>query len=80
MAVMVENYLDLIPALEQAAADAVWVDYDRVSDVLYVNFRMPAEVDDSDEVEPDVIAHYAAGGELTGYTILNASRQMRKAA
>ncbi len=73
MAVNVDSYLELIPALKQAPENAVWISYDREADVLYVNFQRPAIADGGDEIAEDVIAR-TSGGEIIGYTILNASK------
>lgn len=48
------------------------VTYDPEVDVLRIVFR-EAPVEESDENKPGVILDYAAGGELLGMEILNAS-------
>jgi len=67
-----EEYLRLLPALAEVPGRAIWVSYDEEADVLYVNFRRPAVADGGDEIAEDVIAR-TSGGEIIGYTILNAS-------
>jgi len=64
----------LLSALDNAPDARAWISYDREADVLYINYRMPADAEGGEEVAPDIIAHYGASGELVGYTILNASK------
>jgi uncharacterized protein YuzE len=52
----------------------MWITYDRDADVLYVNFRRPSEATDSEFTDDDVIVRYQ-GDELTGFTVLNASKR-----
>lgn len=40
--------------------------------MLYINFKKPAQADDSELTENDVIFRYQ-GGEVVGLTILHAS-------
>lgn len=50
----------------------LWSSYDAEADVLYINFKKPAQADDSELTENDVIFRYQ-GGEVVGLTILHAS-------
>jgi uncharacterized protein YuzE len=74
MAVSELDIRQLLSALDDAPDARAWISYDREADVLYINYRMPANADGGEEVAPDIIAHYGDSGELVGYTILNASK------
>ena len=72
MAVMVDNYLRLLPDLRDQPAHTAQVRYDEVGDVLYINFEPGVAADESDEIEEDVIGRFKDGRAI-GYTVLNAS-------
>lgn len=49
------------------------VDYDRTTDILTISFS-DAEIKDSDEVRPGVIADFGADGAVVGFEVLGASK------
>ena len=64
----------LLPAVRRAPGQSIWITYDEEADVLYVTFRRPPGVTDSELTDDDVIVRYA-GDEVVGYTILHASKR-----
>lgn len=74
--VAVEEYLKVLPAIQQTPGRAVWLSYDAEADVLYINFRQPSQADDSELTPDDIVIRYA-GDEIIGYTVLHASRRFR---
>lgn len=54
----------------------IWVDYDAEVDCLYLSFRWPPEINDSEDLDNGVIVDYH-DDEVVGFTILNASTQGR---
>jgi uncharacterized protein YuzE len=66
----------LCPIVTQLPVREFYVRYDEGADVLYVQFRQPANIYISD-IRPDgIILEYDRKGELVGVTILNASRRV----
>lgn len=51
--------------------ERIWTSHDKEADVLYINFKKPSHVDDS-ELMDDIIIRYEKG-EIVGITVLNAS-------
>ncbi|MGV8175656.1 MAG: DUF2283 domain-containing protein [Methanothrix sp.] len=70
----VEKIAALVPHLLGIAQKKIWVDYDELADVLYVNFKKPSHADDSDLTDDDIIIRYE-NGEVVGITFLNASKR-----
>jgi len=68
----VEEYLKLIPVIQQSPGQNLWSSYDAEADVLYVNFKKPNHATDSELMDDDVIVRYE-GKEVIGMTILHAS-------
>ena len=52
----------------------VWSTYDEEADVLYINFKKPAEATDSELTDEDIIIRYE-GEEIIGLTLLHASKR-----
>lgn len=73
-AVVVEEYLPLISAVQHSPKRYLWSSYDAEADVLYVNFKKPSHADDSELTDDDVIVRYERG-EVVGLTIMNASKR-----
>jgi uncharacterized protein YuzE len=74
MAVNLQDYLKLVPAVTGSPQGYLWSSYDPEADVLYVNFKKPSHATDSELTDDDVIVRYE-GEEIVGYTILNASKR-----
>lgn len=68
------NYLALIPALRQCPGSSLRSSYDAEGDVLYISFDKPRPATDSKLTDDDTILRYD-GEELTGITILHASKR-----
>jgi uncharacterized protein YuzE len=68
------QYLSLVPAVLHSPHRFLWSSYDADADVLYVNFKKPANATDSELTDEDVIVRYE-GDEVIGYTILHASKR-----
>jgi uncharacterized protein YuzE len=66
------EYLDIVPAVMRSPHRYLWSSYDAEADVLYINFKKPAEATDSELTDDDVIIRYE-GDEIVGLTILHAS-------
>ncbi|MEX2442985.1 MAG: DUF2283 domain-containing protein [Alkalispirochaeta sp.] len=74
----------ILNLFRQNNTEALWMAYDEVADVLYVNFERPAAADHSEmestrlsatqavRQEIDTILRYQ-GDSMIGFTILNAS-------
>lgn len=74
-----QEYLKLIPAVNQAPQHSVWLTYDAGADTLYVNFKKPSYATDSEMTDEDVIIRYE-GGEVIGFTVLHAGKRIKKTA
>jgi uncharacterized protein YuzE len=72
----VEKIAALVPHLLEIPQKKIWVDYDQLADVLYVNFKKPSHADDSDITDDDVIVRYEKG-KIVGMTFLNASKRQK---
>ncbi|MDD1738819.1 MAG: DUF2283 domain-containing protein [Methanothrix sp.] len=72
----VEKIAALVPHLLGIPQKKIWVDYDQLADVLYVNFKKPSHADDSDITDDDVIVRYEKG-KIVGMTFLNASKRQK---
>ena len=75
----IQEYLRLIPAVNKAPQHALWLTYDAEADTLYVNFKKPSVATDSEMTDDDVIIRYE-GEEVIGYTVLHASKRVKKTA
>ncbi len=72
--VEVKKVLDLVPELLEVPYSRIWTSYDKEADVLYINFKKPSHVDDSELTDDDLIIRYEKG-EIVGITVLNASKK-----
>ena len=70
----IEKISALVPHLLSIPQKKIWVDYDEMADVLYVNFKEHSHADDSDLTDDDVIIRYEKG-QVVGMTFLNASKR-----
>lgn len=75
----IQEYLKLIPAVDKAPEHSLWLSYDAEADVLYVNFKKPSIATDSEMTDDDIIIRYE-GDEIIGYTVLHASKRLKKTA
>ncbi len=75
----IQEYLKLIPAVNRSPQHAVWLTYDAEADTLYVNFRKPSYATDSELTDDDVIVRYE-GEAVIGFTVLHASKRIKKTA
>jgi uncharacterized protein YuzE len=75
-AVEVKSVLNLVPELLDVPYSRIWTVYDKEADVLYLNFKKPSHVDDSELTDDDLIIRYEKG-DVVGITVLNASRRGR---
>lgn len=73
------EYLKLIPVVNRTPRHAVWMTYDAEADTLYVNFKKPGYATDSEMTDDDVIVRYE-NNEIIGFTVLHASKRMKKTA
>ena len=51
----------------------IWSNYDSEADVLYIDFKKPAKIDDSELTSDNVVIRYEKD-EVVGITILNAKK------
>lgn len=70
----VQEYLKLLPVVQQAPQSSLWSSYDAEADVLYINFKKPSHATESELTDDDVIIRYE-GDEVVGLTILHASKR-----
>ena len=75
----IQEYLKLIPAVNRAPQHAVWLTYDTEADTLYVNYKKPSHATDSEMTDDDVIVRYE-GEAVIGFTVLHASKRVKKTA
>jgi uncharacterized protein YuzE len=75
----IQEYLKLIPAVNRAPQHSVWLTYDAEADTLYVNYKKPGHATDSEITDDDVIIRYE-GEEVIGFTVLHASKRVKKTA
>ena len=72
--VNIQDYLKLVPAVQQAPQGYLWSSYDKEADTLYINFKKPSFATDSELTDDDVIVRYE-GQEVVGLTILHATKR-----
>lgn len=71
-----QDYLKLAPVLKGLAKTSFWLSYDAEADTAYINFQNPpAEADDSELTDDDVLLRYGKDGEVIGLTILHISQR-----
>jgi len=70
----IQEYLNIIPALQKSARQTVWLTYDDEADTLYVNFKKPSVATDSELTDDDVIVRYESD-EIIGLTVLHAAKR-----
>jgi uncharacterized protein YuzE len=71
---LVEQYLNIIPAVQSAPQKYLWSSYDVEADVLYINFKKPSHSTDSELTDDDIIIRYE-DDKVVGLTILHASKR-----
>ncbi len=70
---MIQTCLGLSSELVKLSVKHIWVDYDKVADVLYLSFRKPQRAKST--VEEDDVLIRTDGDQIVGITILNASNR-----
>ena len=75
----IQDYVKLIPAVNRAPQHAVWLTYDAEADTLDVNYKKPSFATDSEMTDEDVIIRYE-GEDVIGFTVLHASKRIKKTA
>ncbi len=75
----IQEYLNLIPAVNRSPQHTVWLTYDAEADTLYVNYKKPSHATDSEMTDDDVIIRYE-GDAVIGFTVLHASKRLQKTA
>lgn len=75
----IQEYLKLIPAVNQTPQHAVWLSYEEEADTLYVNFKKPSYATESEITDDDMIIRYE-GETVMGFTVLHASKRLIKTA
>lgn len=74
VALNLDSYLRLLPAVVQSPEKNVLLSYDAEGDVLYIHFKQAGSATDSELTDDDIIVRYE-GDEVIGYTILHASKR-----
>ena len=59
---------------EFKTSSAVWMDYDKEADVLYISFRKPQRATKTIEREDDILIR-KDGNKVVGVTVLHASQR-----
>lgn len=72
--VELQRYLNLVPAVQHAPDQHVWLYYDEEADALYVNFKRQSQATDSELTDDDVIVRYEDSAVI-GFTVLHASQR-----
>jgi len=70
----VDQFLKIIPVVQDTPYHYLWSSYDAEADVLYINFKKPSQATDSELTEDDIIIRYE-GDKVVGLTILHASQR-----
>jgi uncharacterized protein YuzE len=70
----ITEFLDLVPVVLRSPHQFIWSSYDAEADVLYINFKKPAEATDSELTDDDLILRYE-DDEIIGITVLHASKR-----
>lgn len=68
------EYLDIVPTVMRTPHRFLWSSFDAEADVLYINFKKPANATNSELTDNDIIIRYE-GDEVIGLTILHASHR-----
>ncbi len=75
--VNLDRVLNFVPQALQLHQKNIRLSSDEEADVLYLNFKKPSHMDDSELLDNDVIVRYE-GEEVVGMTIMNASKKAMK--
>jgi len=76
--IAIQEYMNIISAVQHAPKKYLWSSYDAEADVLYINFKKPSHATDSELTDDDIIVRYE-DNEVVGITILNASKHSQTA-
>ncbi len=71
----INEFIKLVPAFIKRPN--IWTSYDTEADVLYIDFKKPAHVDDTELTDDDIIIRYE-GNEVVGITVMNAKKRNLK--
>ena len=66
--------IKIVPHVVRSCRKKVWIDYDEGADVLYISFIYPPNAVEHEEDDEGIIRNYDEKGELTGLTVIAASR------
>jgi len=69
-----QDYLKLLPVVQQSPQGYIWLSYDQQADTMYINFKKPGFATDSELTDDDIIIRYE-GDEIIGLTILHVSKR-----
>jgi len=69
-----QDYLKLLPVVQQPPQGYIWLSYDQQADTMYINFKKPGFATDSELTDDDIIIRYE-GDEIIGLTILHVSKR-----
>ena len=69
--------IKLIPHVVRSPQRRIWIDYDEDADVLYMNFTYPPKGVEHEEDENGIVKNYDEKGNLTGLTIIGATRFLK---
>jgi len=70
----VQEYLRMVPVVQQSPQGYMWLSYDQQADTMYINFKKPSFATDSELTDDDIIIRYD-GDEIIGLTILHVSKR-----
>ncbi|MCK4736791.1 MAG: DUF2283 domain-containing protein [Methanophagales archaeon] len=73
----VRFYQKIIPHVVRSPQRRIWIDYDEDADVLYMNFTYPPKAVEHEEDENGIVKNYDEKGNLTGLTIIGATRFLK---
>ena len=71
---VIKEIFQAMPHLLRFPVKRMWIDYDKEADVLYISFKRPQKVTDSEMLENGILVRYR-GDEIVGLTILDASKR-----
>lgn len=68
----INDFIKLVP--DFIKMPNIWTSYDTEADVLYIDFKKPAQADDTELTNEDIIIRYQ-GNEVIGITVMNAKKR-----
>ena len=70
----INEYVKMLATVKGTPHHYLWSSYDAEADVLYINFKKPSHVTDSELTDDDILVRYE-GEEVVGLTVLHASKR-----